>query len=109
MLIEFEDDALRSLCQEQKVMQRKLGAACAKKLRTRLADLMAAATMTDVRRGRPHPLKGDFAGCMALDLHGGVRLVLKPTAEPAPMNDNGSIDWSSVAEVTIVHIGDYHD
>lgn len=90
-------------------MQKKLGAPGARKLRARLADLMAATTMTDVKRGSPHPLKGDFAGCLALDLHGGMRLVVEPADDPVPKNDDGSIDWSSVAAVTVVHIGDYHD
>jgi proteic killer suppression protein len=106
--IYFKDDDLRGLCQDPKVMQKKLGAPCATKLRARLADLMAAASMTEVKRGRPHPLKGDLSGCMALDLHGGNRLVIEPADNPVPSNADGSTNWSSVTSVTIVYIGDYH-
>ena len=38
MEIDFKDKKLRELCEQQRVAERKLGAACARKLRSRLAD-----------------------------------------------------------------------
>ena len=109
MKITFKDKKLRKLCEVQKEAQKKLGAKCARKLRSRLADLTAAETVTELVSGRPHPLKGDRAGEFALDLDGGKRLVFEPANDPVPLNEDGSIDWSKVTFVCIVFIGDYHD
>ena len=65
--------------------------------------------MQELVAGRPHPLKGDRAGQVALDLQGAKRLVFKPADDPIPYKDDGSIDWSKVTHVCIVFIGDYHD
>lgn len=90
-------------------MVKEFGAPCAKKLRTRLADLQAAETLEDIAAGRPHPLKGDRLGQFSLDLHGGVHLVFESADEPIPTSDDGSIAWKQVTKVRIVFIGDYHD
>ncbi len=109
MEITFKGKKLRKLCQEQREAQKQLGEKCARKLRTRLADLMAAEAVTDLITGRPHPLKGDRAGEFALDLDGGKRLVFESANEPVPLNEDNSIDWSKVTSIRIVFIGDYHD
>lgn len=109
MEIDFKDKKLRELCEQQRVAERKLGAACARKLRSRLADLQAANCVTDLVAGRPHPLGEDRAGQFAVDLEGGRRLVFEPDHNPVPLRDDGGIDWSRVIRVRIVYLGDYHD
>jgi toxin HigB-1 len=109
MEIAFADSKLQKLCEQEKLAQRKLGANCAKKLRTQLTMLGVASCVAELVIGRPHPLKGDRAGEFAVDLEGGKRLVLKPDNDPIPLNEDGSIDWSRVTAVCIVFIGDYHD
>jgi proteic killer suppression protein len=109
MEIIFRNDKLKKLCEKQKEAIKKLGANCARKLQTRLADLKAAEVVTDLVAGRPHPLKGDRAGEFALDLESGTRLVFEPANEPVPCKEDNSIDWSAVTSVRIVFIGDYHD
>src|SRR5690348_16937311 len=109
MEIGFRDDKLRDLCEKERVARKKLGDACARKLRSRLADLDAARVVTDLVAGRPHPLKIDRAGQFALDLVGGVRLVFAPVNDPVPQTQDGSTDWSKVSTVRIEFIGDYHD
>ncbi|MEH2404651.1 type II toxin-antitoxin system RelE/ParE family toxin [Nostoc sp.] len=106
MEITFGDRKLQNLCEQEKLAQRKLGAKCAKKLRTRLADLAAASRVTELVAGRPHCLKGDRAGEFALDLEGGTRLIFKPDKDPVPLTEDESIDWSKVTAVCIVFIGD---
>lgn len=107
--IDFKDGKLRDLCEKQQVARRKLGDACARKLRSRLADIAAAGVVTDLAAGRPHPLKHDRAGQFALDLAGGIRLVFAPANEPIPQTQDGATDWSQVTAVRIEFIGDYHD
>lgn len=109
MEINFKNKKIRELCEKSAVAQQKLGIACARKLRTRMDDLEAALNVTDLVAGNPHPLRGDRAGQFAVDLAGGLRLVVSPDNEPCPCRDDGSIDWSGVTIICIEYIGDYHD
>ena len=107
--IEFADNSCRKLCEQAKHAQKKLGPDCAKKLRTPLADLAAAASVAELVAGDPHPLKGDRDGQFSVSLAGGVRLVFEPNHDPIPRLDAGGVNWRLVTKVTIVFIGDYHD
>jgi proteic killer suppression protein len=107
--INFKDKKVRELCEKRASAEKKLGAACARKLRTRLSELEAATKVTDLVAGNPHPLKHDRAGQFALDLAGGWRLVFAPDHDPCPTHVDGSIDWAQVTIVCIEFIGDYHD
>lgn len=109
MEITFGDGKLQRQCEQQALAQKQLGKSCARKLRSRLADLDATKSVSDLVAGRPHPLKGDRAGQFALDLEGGKRLVFKPANDPIPRKDDGGIDWAKVTHICIVFIGDYHD
>lgn len=111
MDIAFATADLAEVCNNARTAQRKLGAACAKKLRRRLDDLAAAATLEVCRKlpGRCHELKGDLAGRLAMDLDGGYRLVFQPSLEPAPTKADGGLDWGQVTSITIEAVEDYHD
>jgi len=109
MQIFFTDENLAVLCTQERVAKKQLGAPSAKYLRRRLADLAAAANPTELVAGRPHVLKGDRAGQMALNLHGGDRLCFRPLQDPPPATDDGGIDWVAVTDILIVSVGDYHD
>lgn len=109
MEIRFKDKKLQVLCEKQHVAVKKLGSACAQKLRTRLADLAAASRVSDLVAGNPHPLSGKLQGQFALNLTGGWRLVFAPANDPVPRRDDASIDWSAVTIARIEYIGDYHD
>jgi toxin HigB-1 len=107
----FKSGELQRLCHDDRLAKRALGAASAAKLRTRLDDLSAAANLDYARKlpGRFHGLKGKDAGCFAMDLHGGHRLVLQPATEPLPLRKDQSLDLSRIATIRVVFIGDYHD
>jgi len=109
MEIFFSKGDLQKLCESSRMMERRLGTACANKLKRRLADLQAAVTLKHVTAGRPHPLERDRQGQFALCLHGACRLVFESTDEPIPYNKDGTIAWNEVTKVRIVFIGDYHD
>lgn len=109
MNIEFENKDLQELCQQQKLAIKKFGSDSARKLKTRLADLLAAKNVSELVAGRPHPLKGNKNGQLAIDLAGGIRLVFESANIPIPYKQDGSIDWLSVDKIKIVLIGDYHD
>jgi proteic killer suppression protein len=107
--LRYKNKKIRSLCEKQAEAVKKLGADCAKKLRTRLADLEAANRVTELIAGNPHPLIGDRSGQFAVSLQGGWRLVFAPSNDPHPTKPDGGIDWEQVTIVTIEYIGDYHD
>lgn len=109
MEITFRDESLEHICQQAKLAKKALGAESAAKLHRRLNEMFNAENVNELVAGNPHPLKGDRHGQFALDLHGGKRLVFKPTLQPPPAKSDGSIDWKSVTKVTIIELGDYHD
>lgn len=109
MNVSYEDNDVETLCKYKKVATKKLGMESAKKLQRRLSELHAASVVTELLSGRPHPLSYDRAGEFAVDLHRGWRLIFKPTLHPPPYKKDGSIDWSQVADITIIKAEDYHD
>ncbi|QTP60904.1 killer suppression protein HigA [Billgrantia antri] len=109
MQIRYKDKRIEAICLEQKKAERQLGKPCARKLRSRLSDLMAAANTRELVAGNPHPLRGDREPQFSLSLHGGMRLCFVPDHDPIPRLADGGIDWSSVSCALIVYIGDYHD
>lgn len=109
MEIAYRDKRIRELCDKQAAAEKKLGAACARKLKLRLLALQAATHVSELVAGNPHPLKGERSGQFALDLAGGRRLVFAPGNDPCPTKPDGGVDWSKVTIVSIEYIGDYHD
>lgn len=109
MELEFKDKHIQKLCEDSAHAIRKLGDPCARKLRTRIAEIQAAAVVTELIAGKPHPLKGTRNGQSSVELHGGSRLVFEPRNPTIPTRDDGSIEWSKVTRVRIVYISDYHD
>lgn len=109
MDIEFKNPGLKKICEDHRLATRKHGEACAKKLRTRIADIQAAASVLELVAGNPHPLSGDRHMQYSLKLDKGVRLVIEPAVRPYPVRDDGGIDWQQIKKVTIVSIENYHD
>lgn len=105
----FKDNKLKAFCEQRDVAIKKVGAVCARKLRTRLADMLAVNAVSELTAGNPHPLHGERAGQFALDLEGGFRLVFEPAHDPAPRKIDGGIDWAKISRVRIIFIGDYHE
>jgi proteic killer suppression protein len=108
VVVSFADKRLERLCSEEREATRTLGAPGARKLRARLADLAAAARVTDLVAGRPHALKGDRLGQFAVDLDAGRRLTFESSHDTLPRTPDGGIDWRQVTAVRIAYVGNYH-
>lgn len=108
MEIEFSSKQLQKLCEQNKFAIRELGAACAKKLQNRIADLQSANDVMELPAGKPHPLKLNRKGQYAIELSDGKRLIFIPANNPTPMTDDENIDWSRVTKIKIIDISDYH-
>ncbi len=53
-----------------------------------------------------HELTADRKGELAVVLHGGFRLIFRP--RNTPVGESAGLDWSSVTEVIVTEIEDYH-
>lgn len=112
MEIVFETTWLKKRCESEREAVREWGAAVAKKLMQRLAELSAAENLGDISPHRParlHELKHDRQGQLAVDLHGGYRLIFVPNHEPKPVKEDGGLDRERVTSIRVVEVGDYHD
>lgn len=111
MEIAFRTDALRTLCNDSKALQRKYGEEGRKFIRRRLDDLEAAPTLDTMRylpAARCHELKGDLADSLAVDAHRGYRILFKPANDHPPAKPDGGLDWAGVTAIVIERIEDYH-
>ncbi|TYB53449.1 plasmid maintenance system killer protein [Nonomuraea sp. PA05] len=87
-------------------MRKVYGAEGARKLGQRLQALRVADTLDDLFRmpGRCHPLHGEYAGCHAMDLHQGWRLVFRLMTSKEKV-DHGLGEDDAVLVIEVV---DYH-
>ena len=109
MDVRFRNRKLRELCEIRIRAERRLGPDSARKLRSRLSDLEVATCVAELHAGRPHTLTGARKEQIALDLAGGMRMVLSPDQEPCPRHADGGVDWTRVTAIRIESIEDYHD
>lgn len=105
----YKNKSIKALCEDEPKQLKKLGAAGAKKLQARLADIQAASHVTELLAGAPHPLSGDRIGQFAVRLDKGRRLVFESFEQPPPRKADGGIDWSCVSSICILSLEDYHD
>ena len=108
MRVGFKSFRLGKLCTNRKELVRKYGRPVAEKIETRLVQLSSVATLEEMRYlpGRCHELKGARSGELSVTLHGGFRLIFRPGNLPA--GGSAGLDWSSVTEVIVTEIEDYH-
>ena len=109
MKIEFDTLDLQDLCENEKLMKKKFGSACANKLKTRIADLQAATNVSELVAGKPHPLKYKRLGQFSVSILGALRLVFECGKHPIPKTNDESVDWNQVTIVKILFIEDYHE
>ena len=111
MKIGFSSEKLKKICNRHDLLVRKHGAERAKRIRQRLDDLDAAASLEDFcfLPGRCHELRGDLEGLLSLDLDGPYRLYFRPAQDPPPAKPDGGLDWSRVTEVVIEKVYDPHE
>jgi len=111
MDIDFADARLRETCNNQKRLVKTHGERRARKIRLRLDQLRAAATLAEfqhVHRGC-HPLHYDREGEWAADLDGGYRLIFEANHSPLPTRADGvTLDIEKITAVKILEVTDYH-
>lgn len=111
MKILYATDRLRNSLWDDRQLLREGGRARLRRLRERLTDLEAAASLAFMKQlpGHCEELKGDLKGQLSIRLEGPYRLLFEVADEPAPVKEDGGLDWSLVTSIRILRIEDYHD
>ena len=110
MEITFASTKLKKLCIDSKKAA-ALGPLRARKLRTRLDDIRAAANLEVLKTlpGRLHMLIGDRNEQFSLDLDHPYRLLFVCADDPEPREEDGGLDWKRITAITIIAIEDTHE
>ena len=104
--LSFASKALRDCCESAGKAERIYGQEVARKLRHRIADLVAANRIEDLLAGNPREINGAE---MAMDLCDGFRLVFCPGHTTIPHLESGAINWSKVSRIKILGIENSND
>jgi len=97
----FETKLLRELCESEEKAKRTLGANVANVLKSRLADLIAAASVKDLPLAKLH----NSLGTCVFELTDGYELVTSPNHPNNPLHKSGAINWAKVERIKIIKIG----
>lgn len=108
MELAFTSKRLRQYCESAKKSDRHFGQKVGDKLRHRLADLRAAATVTDLVAGRPREIKIGDHSFITIELCENFQIVFCANHSTIPMRESGEVDWSQVNRVKIVAIDTNH-
>lgn len=104
----FATGALQRLCHDNAIALRTLDIAVVRKLRARLDDLTAAASLSYAAKlpGRFHFLT---EAKFALHLCTGYRLVITSAEKPIPRNADGTVNLDKISSIIVILIGKVHD
>lgn len=84
-----------------------LGPKAAEKLKRRLADLRAAAAISELVVSRPYELDGARDHQMAMNLCDGTRIVFSANHSNPPTLKSGRVDWTKVNRIKIMDVENY--
>ena len=111
MDLAFANRDFRDLCLNEFLARQALGDALAEKLKSRLADLVAASVVLDLflLPGKPRELIDGRQGHMVMDLIDGQQLVFRCGHVKERVLQSGNIDWSRVRRVLILGLESGHE
>ncbi len=110
MVILFENDKLKKILNDDKLLKRHYGQS-ASTIRNRLDDLASAENLSVIAtlpQHRCHELKGSRKGQLAVDLKHPYRLIFEPADNPPAHKPDGGMDWHGIRVIRIIEIEDYH-
>jgi len=110
MEITFTDKKFERQANDDRKLVKAHGKLRAEKIRLRLAELMSARTLEDLRHlpGNYHELTGNRKGQWACNLDQPYRLVFTPHENPIPVNEHGQYSWIEIRGVEIIEVVNYH-
>lgn len=82
MQFEYQDEKVRKIICDAKVLQRKVGLEMGRKIKQRMNQLEAAENfnqyLTKIALGKPHPLDGNLDKCFGISITANYRIVVEP-------------------------------
>ncbi len=111
MLIHFRNSKLEKTFSSEKELMRTYGPEQGRLLVRRISELQAVRCLADLRalpQLRAHELTKNRKGQISISVQHPYRLIIVPANEPIPTLPDGGLDWSSIAEVTVIEIVNYH-
>lgn len=108
MHLTFLNKEIRRICERDRSARQSLGVHVAGKLKDRLADLRAAASLADMPVDPPR-LNPNQAGEFFLDLVEGHYLVFHSKDDDSSKEEASEINLSRIKSVKIVRIGYSHE
>jgi plasmid maintenance system killer protein len=98
-------------CSSDRDRQRRFGAERAHKIKLRLDQMLAAASIAELMTlpgARCHQLSADRDEQFSVDLDGPYRLIFDVDKNPLPRLQDGGIDIDAVDAVVVIEIKDTH-
>lgn len=111
MNITFTSAKLAKVFNSEKSLIREFGVEDAKRIKLRMAVLLAANCLADVPITPPtrrHELIGDRKEQFAVDLKHPRRLIFEPNHNPRPLKEDKGLDLGKITAITILGVEDYH-
>lgn len=107
MKINFSSNKLQKTFNSEKELKRQYGSEQAKKIKTRIGVLKAAANLAEVPVQKPercHQLEGNRKNEFAVDLKHPFRLIFRPEI----LSKDGVYDLTEITSIIITAVEDYH-
>ena len=105
MNLSFDNKNVRLICEDEIKAQEQLGAETAFKLKSRLADMRAADSVTDIVVGNPREINSQGNPAFKIDLSLKECIIFIPVHSKLPVLSDGKIDWHNVSRVKLISIG----
>jgi len=102
--LSFENKDLRLICENEVKAHQKLGNEIASNLKSRLADMRAAESVTDLLVGNPQEIEYKDNTAYKIDLSSEKCIIFCSVHSKTPVLSNGKIDWHNVSRVKIISI-----
>lgn len=91
------------ICEDEEFAQRKLGDEIAKKLKSRLADMLAAKCVMDIPTGSPKAVTFEGQPAFRITIYPPYHFTFC-SAHQSTLNDLGKLDWHQVSRIKILNI-----
>jgi len=102
--LSFTNTEIRKICEDNTVAKETYGQEVAYKLKSRLADLIAADNVMDLPVGNIFMYNNGDAYKCKIDLSGGYKIIFCQNHVKVPLDDNGETNWSKVSRIKILQI-----
>jgi proteic killer suppression protein len=103
MILAFQTEKLRAICEDPAAAAKEFGTATAAQLRGRLADLRAATGTGDLLVGNPR-FAGELDQYLIIDVGGEATMTWTPNHVTPRTTQAGGIDWICVTRVQLLKI-----